>query len=92
MLATVRYFEVASHRCSSTATLTLSVSRYVHRNPIEAGLVRDAWDWPWSSARAYVGMAAPPAWLRMDAILDMFGDQRGGYSEFIKAEVDEPTR
>jgi putative transposase len=68
------------------------VSRYIHRNPVEAGLVREAWDWPWSSARAYVAMAAPPAWLRMDVILHMFKDQRGGYGEFIKAEVDEPTR
>ena len=26
---------------------------YIHENPVKAGLVRDAEDWPWSSARHY---------------------------------------
>jgi len=28
--------------------------RYIERNPVRAGMVRDAWDYPWSSARAHV--------------------------------------
>lgn len=28
--------------------------RYVERNPVEAGLVKKAWDWKWSSASAHV--------------------------------------
>jgi putative transposase len=28
--------------------------RYIELNPVRAGLVRNAWDWPWSSARAHV--------------------------------------
>ncbi len=28
--------------------------RYVERNPVRAGIVRNAWDYPWSSARAHV--------------------------------------
>ena len=28
--------------------------RYVELNPVRAGLVKYAWDWPWSSARAHV--------------------------------------
>jgi putative transposase len=27
--------------------------RYVERNPVRAGLVQQAWDWPWSSAAAH---------------------------------------
>jgi putative transposase len=30
---------------------------YVERNPKEAGMVVDPWDWLWSSARAHVGLA-----------------------------------
>ncbi len=30
------------------------LSRYIHRNPMEAGLVHDALDWPYSSLRSYV--------------------------------------
>ena len=28
--------------------------RYIELNPVRAGLVRNAWDWPWSSARAHI--------------------------------------
>jgi len=28
--------------------------RYAELNPVRAGLVRNAWEWPWSSARAHV--------------------------------------
>jgi hypothetical protein len=40
------------------------------------GLTPTAWQWRWSSAGAYLGLARPPAWLRTDAILEMFGPQR----------------
>ena len=28
---------------------------YLHHNPVKAGLVRRAEDWPWSSAREFTG-------------------------------------
>jgi len=31
----------------------LSCGRYIERNPLEAGLVNEPWDYPWSSCRAY---------------------------------------
>jgi putative transposase len=30
--------------------------RYVERNPVRAGLVKRAWEYPWSSAAAHVGL------------------------------------
>jgi REP element-mobilizing transposase RayT len=36
----------------------VSVSRYIHRNPVEAGLVDNAEDYPWSSMRIYAGKAS----------------------------------
>jgi len=83
----------ASVAINSDAHL-VRASRYIHRNPVEAGLVLEPWDWDWSSAKAYVGLAAPPTWLRTDAILDMFGAhrQRQEYQALLGAEVDEPTR
>jgi putative transposase len=67
------------------------VSRYIHRNPVEAGLVRQAWECR-GRASAYLGMFTSPAWIRTDAILAMFGDQLGGYRAFLESEVDEQTR
>jgi putative transposase len=32
----------------------MAAVRYVERNPVRAGLVSQAWDWPWSSAAFHV--------------------------------------
>ena len=37
--------------------------RYVELNPVRAGLVRHAEDWPWSSATAHMGLTEWPTWL-----------------------------
>ncbi len=37
-----------------------SAVRYVERNPVRANMVRNAWDYPWSSARAHVTGARHP--------------------------------
>jgi putative transposase len=41
----------------------LEVCRYVELNPLRAGLADDPAAWPWSSYRAHMGLAEPPAWL-----------------------------
>ncbi|MCX6016397.1 MAG: transposase, partial [Chloroflexales bacterium] len=41
----------------------LALCRYVERNPVAAGLVASAGEWPWSSYQAHVGQAATPPWL-----------------------------
>jgi putative transposase len=38
----------------------LACARYVELNPVRAGLVQRAADWPWSSARAHLGGRADP--------------------------------
>lgn len=47
----------------------LALCRYVERNPVAAGLVEAAADWPWSSCRAHLGLAPAPAWLDTAAVL-----------------------
>ncbi len=72
----------------------IQASRYIHLNPLEAGLVSNAWDWAWSSAAAYLGLAARPDWLTTGVILDMFGP--GGsvaaMRAHIEAGIDDRTR
>jgi putative transposase len=48
-------------------------ARYVARNPVEAGLVRDPLAWPWSSARAHAGLEPPRIPLAEDALQAAFG-------------------
>jgi putative transposase len=40
--------------CVLDARHALATARYVERNPVRAGLVKRAWQWPWSSAAAHV--------------------------------------
>ena len=42
--------------------------RYAKLNPVRAGLVERAEDWPWSSAAAHGGRAKPQAWLDLRAL------------------------
>ena len=53
----------------------LEVARYVVLNPVRAGMVGEAGEWPWSSYRAMVGAVEPPAWLATDGLLAVFSKQ-----------------
>ena len=41
----------------------LELARYIVLNPVRAGLVRSAREWPWSSYRATAGLTECPGWL-----------------------------
>lgn len=45
-----------------------ALCRYVERNPVAANLVRKPQEWPWSSCRAHLGLAATPKWLDRDGL------------------------
>jgi putative transposase len=49
----------------------MALLRYIHNNPVRAGVVERASDSDWSSHRAYLGLEACPPWLAMEAV---FGD------------------
>lgn len=51
----------------------VGTARYVARNPVEAGLVRDPLAWPWSSARAHAGLEPPRIPLAEEALRAAFG-------------------
>jgi len=71
----------------------LGLVRYIHRNPVEAGLAATVNDYRWSSHRSYMG-AQKQDWLTIDRILAMFG--RTGrqacrrYAAFMQEEEDDP--
>jgi REP element-mobilizing transposase RayT len=69
----------------------LELARYVVLNPVRAGMVGEAGEWPWSSYRAMVGAAEPPAWLAPDGLLAVFSKQRPAavrrYRKFVAEGV-----
>ncbi|MEO0227943.1 MAG: transposase [candidate division WOR-3 bacterium] len=71
----------------------LWLSRYIHRQPVDAGIVNDPKDYPWTSYRAYLGLA-PRGFLKPAVILEQFG--HGGvaverYREFVLGVEDGPV-
>jgi hypothetical protein len=48
----------------------LFVIRYIHLNPVEAGMVNHPADYRWSSYRAYLGLTASPDWLFKEIIIN----------------------
>jgi putative transposase len=50
----------------------LSVVRYIHHNPVAAGLVTDMDRYPWSSHWGLIKKKQCPAWLETDAVLSRF--------------------
>jgi len=64
-----------SSAIDSEAYLTQCVA-YVHRNPLEAGLVNRLGDYPWSSYPSYLGLRSSPHFLDTAIVLDHYGSDR----------------
>lgn len=54
----------------------LEVLRYIHRNPIEAGIVESLADYPWSSHQGYRSAARKWQWLHKAPLLSMLSDKK----------------
>jgi REP-associated tyrosine transposase len=77
-------------------TYLVELSRYIHLNPVRAGMVRCADEYPWSSARAYVGAQGAPAFLTVAEVLGHFGRTprraQPRYREFLRDAADRQMR
>jgi len=54
----------------------LEVVRYIHRNPLRAGIARSIGAYPWSSHHGYLSEAKDWAWLYKDFIFSLFASHR----------------
>ena len=70
----------------------LELVRYVHLNPVRAGLTEHPRDSSWSSTRAYLGLERPPVWLDTGTVLGLFNDEPGAarqaFEEFLEDGVE----
>jgi hypothetical protein len=53
-------------------TYAMELSRYIHLNPVRAGLTEKPSEYEWTSYNAYVGSVPPPEWLVREFILGYF--------------------
>jgi len=63
------------------------LTRYIHLNPVRAGIVKEPEDYPWSGHRTYLGREEIP-WLTTDWVLSQFSKRessaRRTYGRFIE--------
>ena len=57
-------------------TYVFALLRYIHLNPVVAGMVASVDDYPWSSHHAYLGKESIQ-WLTTDVALGLFGSTEG---------------
>ncbi len=71
----------------------LTVSRYIHMNPVKAGMVKRPEDWKWSSCRAYFYISRADDILEREKILDYFCTDMdkaiNRYQEYMKEENED---
>ncbi|MFZ5569185.1 MAG: REP-associated tyrosine transposase [Thermodesulfobacteriota bacterium] len=69
------------------------LSRYIHLNPVRAGIVEKPEQYQWSSYAAYIGKTKPPAWLKCGFILGYMGEKdlnaRKQYRSFVNKMIKE---
>jgi len=71
----------------------LELLRYIHRNPLQAGLVHKLDSYNWSSHKGYLCDAKKWNWLHKDFILSLFTrdkrQRRRLYKQFVAMETSE---
>jgi REP element-mobilizing transposase RayT len=72
-------------------TYLLELLRYIHRNPLEAGLVRVMDKYPWGSHQGYLSDAKKWRWLYKDFILSLFSDEKAVSRKMYKGFVSKGT-
>lgn len=74
-------------------THLLQALRYVHRNPIKAGIEKELGNYPWSSYLGYILESKEWEWLYSDFILSMFNGSKSAkktqYKVFMAEESPE---
>jgi len=82
--------------CVEKEGYLLELSRYIHLNPVRAGLAKKAEGYKWSSYGYYIGEKEGPNWLNTDWLLAEYGQNRKAawkkYKVFVEAAIENPSK
>jgi REP element-mobilizing transposase RayT len=67
------------------------LSRYIHLNPVRAGIVARPEEYQWSSYRYFIGQGKTPEWLKAGFILGYFGKRTAEAGKKYRAFVEDLT-
>jgi putative transposase len=65
--------------------------RYIVLNPVRARICKRADEWPWSSYRATLGIAEPPAFLATNGLLALFDRRADAFRRFVEGGRRNPS-
>ena len=75
--------------CVEKEGYLLELSRYIHLNPVRAGITKMPEEYNWSSYRYYMGEKRKPEWLKMEWLLQEYGKTytaaQRKYRDFVEA-------
>jgi putative transposase len=68
----------------------VELSRYIHLNPVRAGMAAKPEEYEWSSYRNLIGMTETPTWLTTSFVLGYFSGNsaRDKYCEFVNDAIN----
>jgi putative transposase len=82
--------------CVEKEGYLLELSRYIHLNPVRAGLAEKVAEYKWSSYGYYIGKRERPIWLNADWILAEYGPDRKAawkkYKGFVEAAIENTSK
>ena len=67
----------------------LAAARYIEVNPVRAGMVKEPWLYPWSSAAYHVGLSATDPLVRNRDLVERVGDWRVFLKEAVQEDYEE---
>jgi len=72
------------------------LARYIHLNPVRAGIVGRPQEYEWSNFREYVKLRREPPWMRTSLVLSLFGNRperaRELYAEFVLSAIGQELK
>ena len=68
------------------------LSRYIHLNPVRAGIAKSPENYPWSSYGGYLNPKEKPVWLKTSLILGYFGGSVGQAKRKYREFVEDTSR
>lgn len=79
-------FQGRFYSCVMDEVYSMVCARYIERNPVRARIVKDPWDWKWSSARVHCGLEEKDS-MGVNQLFQYVGLNQGEWRDSI-AEPD----
>jgi len=70
----------------------LTLSAYIHLNPVRAGLVCRPDEYAWSSFKCYIKKSKLSCWVFTSDVLNMFSDDREEYEKFVYYQMAKESK